>query len=383
MTAIGWIAALALVGAGKGQDRPAAPTFAQVVTEAFDGWDLNHDGILQQEEVWKAAFDPGNQDVKGAALAAVTHWYSMDPQVKSLPKSFFVNYKPQKFDPLPKETPPEEAKRIGRERAMAGTHLQREFLANLWRIRHTRRILFEPSGPKLSDVHQGGYGDCWLISHFGALVHRDPEEVRRMIKETDKGYRIEFPDEVTVELPPLTDAQIGFDDVRMDHGLWVRVLRIAFYRRPKVARRDGRGRAFLYEAKAMEGLTGFRLKAMPLINGYYKTVPDEQINPIVDSVRKELVKTLAAKKLVALDSGRVPLPFGMTGGHSFAVFDFDPASDTVTLWNPWGDDYYPKPRPNGEVDYMRRGGVFTVPLRVMVRSFSQLLLEQYDLYRRG
>ncbi|AIE84880.1 hypothetical protein [Fimbriimonas ginsengisoli] len=379
---IAWIAGLCLTSTvHAAQKPPPDPTFAEVTTREFDRWDANHNGILESSEIWKAFEDPANKDVAGAALAAIAYWYYTAPWLPDHPKSFFQNYRPQKFPPLPKDTPPAEAARIRRERAMAGPTLQWEYTAALWRLRHAPTFLFSPEGPKLSDVHEG-WGYCWFISHVGAVVHRDPYEIKQMIHETDKGYHVTFPDDVTVDLPPLTDAQRGIYDVKVDNGLWVRVLRMAFFRRPPVTLRGPKGNLYPHVAKAMEGLTGFAMKAVPLVNDYAKVVPTENLDRLATDVRRQLTQTLAAKKLVIVDSGLVPLPFGMTGNHSYAAFNFDPENDTVTLWNPWGDTSRPRAVPGRDPDYPRTGGVFTVPLKVMVRSFKVMYFELNDLYRR-
>jgi len=368
------IALCSNVAAGKGVG--PIPSLAETCTQNFEAWDKNHDGFLDGGEVSQSMTDPAVKDASAAAITALQRWYWDNPWLPPTPRAFLESYRPPNFTPLPKEMPEPEKVKIRKERTKAGPFLGPDYQAAIRRIRGGPYAVFGPEGPKLSDVHQGAMGDCWLISHIGAVVNRDPNDIRRMVRVTDTGYKIFFPDEVVVEMPTLTDAQIGINDLRLNNGLWPQILRMAFYRRPKMPRRGPKGNLYLYEAKAMEGLTGFNMRTIGLVNGYAKTVPENALARLANNVRSSLKDTLDAHKLAVADTAMVAMPFGIPGHHSYAVLAFDPVTDLVTLWNPWGDNYHPREVPGKEPDYPRTGGVFTVPVPVLVRAFSQLLLEE-------
>lgn len=61
----------------------------------------------------------------------------------------------------------------------------------------------------------------------------------------------------------------------------------------------------------------------------------------------------------------------------FAVLGFDSASDTVKLWNPWGNDFTPAKGPSGpENGYTRTKGVFAVKTDDSLKLFKFLAVEK-------
>jgi hypothetical protein len=57
------------------------------------------------------------------------------------------------------------------------------------------------------------------------------------------------------------------------------------------------------------------------------------------------------------------LPPGIATHHVFAIMGFDETTETVYLWNPWGNRFQPKKRPAGlENGYPVQDGKFAMPL---------------------
>ena len=68
---------------------------------------------------------------------------------------------------------------------------------------------FATGSPKIESLGQGRLGDCFLLASLGAVAHRDPDRLKRMMRPTSDGkVAVTFGDGKMVVLPPPTDAEI-------------------------------------------------------------------------------------------------------------------------------------------------------------------------------
>ncbi len=91
--------------------------------------------------------------------------------------------------------------------------------------------------------------------------------------------------------------------------------------------------------------------------------------------------TAASKDRLLMDCGTPEkgTPPGIPGGHCYAVLGFDAATDTVHLWNPWGNTFQPKKEPHGLLNgYPVKGGRFDVPLGDFVKIFGYFDWETHE-----
>jgi hypothetical protein len=72
---------------------------------------------------------------------------------------------------------------------------------------------------------------------------------------------------------------------------------------------------------------------------------------------------------------RVP---GLGYCHGYAALGYDEDDDSVTLWNPWSDDFDPHGAPGLEHGFVTRLGVFRLPLRTLYLNFAWLDFETAD-----
>jgi hypothetical protein len=69
------------------------------------------------------------------------------------------------------------------------------------------------------------------------------------------------------------------------------------------------------------------------------------------------------------------LPPGITTHHVYALLSYDPEKDTVTLWNPHGNRFFPKGTPGMQNGWPTTGGKSSMALADMVRVFMTVIYE--------
>lgn len=368
----------------RGADPNELPPVARVALRNFDAWDHDHDGALSQAEVDKAALSPWWHGEDAAALAALHIFLAAAKETAPrLTRDFFSTYRPSRLS-ISRDADPAEAKKLRRAYAATPASLQSEYALDLRRLTKPGATnLFAGDGPSLADVRQGQMGDCYLIAPIGAFVHRDPAAVSGMFHSDGSGsFTVAFANGKTITVARPTDAEIAMGGSSTTNGLWVRIVEKA-YGSLDFAAEDAEARLARETtnhggnpAKAGTLLTGHRFSNVRLVGGYLKEISDTDLAPKLERLRHDLPAAFAERRLVLADTVDVPAPPGVSRGHAYAVFGFDPATDTVTVWNPHADDFEPKGPEGLENGFRKKAGLFNVPLPLFVRCFSIVFIEQ-------
>jgi calpain family cysteine protease len=82
-----------------------------------------------------------------------------------------------------------------------------------------------PNGePCLEDIHQGDFGDCWLLAALGSTAMTNPQKIKDLITDNGDGtYTVHFQDgDVTVNDDALLDQGPS------DQGKWVAIIETAY-----------------------------------------------------------------------------------------------------------------------------------------------------------
>lgn len=228
--------------------------------------------------------------------------------------------------------------------------------------------LFDTSGPNpgepsLSDIHQGAYGDCYVLSSIGALAQEDPNAVRNMIHDNGDGtYTVTFqqrknngpfgfdpwdvfghsyqPVKVTVSAKDIPDDSVDgsksvggpvVDSADGKQVIWPEVVEAAF--------------AKLHHGYKQIGGGGWPQPVLEQLTGH-----DASSSKPSDVSGAALLKDFKSGKLITVctlesDGGQAGAengtnPYGLVGGHAYTVTDvyMKNGKEYVTLNNPWGFD---------------------------------------------
>jgi hypothetical protein len=353
---------------------PKTPPFAAVVEDNFAKWDKNRDGKLTALEVDAAVRDHGVTGPAAAAAAAV-HVFL---RTKSAPESV------TKVDLL-KDHKSDDAGRRDKNGGAAnvpGTY--RSFNHHLAAV--PRQVFAGKDVPHLGGVSQGNVGDCFLISSIGAAVQRNPEFVKRLIREhADGSCELTFPGGRTIRVPKLTDAEVCLGSSAGDQGLWLNVFEKALGelfiaskgpKAPKDIDLDTINRGG-DPAEVLRLLTAHQVTTVTLKKKKPQT--DTEFAALQAQVHKVMAAEAHAKLLMCCATSGGPLPHGVISDHAYAVVGYDPRTQVVQIWNPWGADYDVKLKP-GTTPGLQNGyevtkGHFSVPLHDFVRVFSDFYFE--------
>jgi hypothetical protein len=270
----------------------------------------------------------------------------------------------------------------------------------------------------LDNMRQGPLGDCYFVSVVGAVVHRDHDQLRQMVKLLDDGrYLITFPATQPVTVASLTDAQIAISSTSRGEGTWLALVEQGFGR----LRASSAGKPDAAEVTdfiARGGSTGTSIAALTGHGRKSIGMPrdrDAGEASTLPRLRKELSSAMRDRRIVTASVAALPttnpitnpttaqslagsdtpttaptaipstrpsrkvspriVPPAINTKHAYAVLSYDEEADTVTFWNPHGNTFKPKGDPGLKNGYPTERGRFTVPLAEAYRFITTFTFE--------
>ncbi|HEV2973321.1 MAG TPA: C2 family cysteine protease [Pirellulales bacterium] len=199
----------------------------------------------------------------------------------------------------------------------------------------TAGVLFD-GAPKLSDLHQGDLGDCFFLAALGEVALRNPEQIQRMFGDNRDGtftvrfYREGKPVFLTVDrfLPVDEKGRFVYENrgdlaANAKNVLWLALAEKALAQLNESGWLTTKGTAGV-NSFAEIGRGGKSTTTLPLLTGV--AASRDGLNTIASLAKGEL----------ELANSKNEVPDSLVPHHSYVIVGYDPASEQVTLYNPWG-----------------------------------------------
>jgi hypothetical protein len=363
--------------AQKENSDASAATFAAVVEANFSRWDLNHDGRLESKEIDLLM---NRANIHGDAAAALA---SIKRRERRIPAGQRGQYAPEQSELLSAGAGGGAARSLDSARGISHAfHFEADFRHNRHVLATLTHKLYAGDGPNFEKMHQGPIGDCYFFSLVGYLAARDPQRIVRMIQpEAGGNFIVHFYDGENYRVPAPSDAEILINNsaVSLEDGIWLAVLEKALGERMRRMAKPEKRTAEAIDSMAAGGTTSMIIH---LFGGHtaldisLRKLPQAQAH--LAELRHYLPLVLSHRMLASLTvdkpppSGKVP---HLGYDHAYAILAFNPETDRVTIWNPWGNTVTPKGPEGLENGFVTKHGVFEMPLTMMYEAFSDVYLE--------
>lgn len=378
--------------------------FVASMLRNFDTWDTNHDGVLAESEVDAVLIDPKVKGDEAAVAASLKIGIrSKKYRVPAVNRDYLSRLDKNLAAAPARNTAPAGAREAGdaeigdttsasaalKPAVVAGAAstelsqyppLERIRKLCLRRIQRHETDAFVGNAPELKAVHQGQLGDCYFLAVLGAMLNRDSAQVKSMISPSTNGsFDVSFPGAKKTHVPAFTDGEIALSSSATDSGRWVAVFEAAFgYVRngirngdkeiaiPTDAIRDGGS-----IGATIHALTGHTARRITLRKQGVREMPSaEGSAKFLPALRRQISSALKEKRLIGAGTIVADLPPAVNPKHAYAIIGYDESADTVTLWNPHGNEFMPRGTPGLTNGYPTRNGVFTVPVAELARIFA-------------
>lgn len=351
-------------------DVQAASPFLSEVDAHFKVWDQDKDGTLSVVEIENGVASP---QFKGPAAAAVAS-LRRAVRTKDFKLPALTHEGIHKLAPKPKER-----KDLPDLEAM--------FEHALHKIEGGKAELVDLSKLSLDVLEQGKLGDCFCLAPLGAMLHRDPKEVARLFSLSSEGFvNVTLGGNRTFRVALPTDAERALMATTDGSGIWANCYEKAVGQMKRkeddadhptalsVVTRGGSAGTML------SILTGHEIERASCSPFREKTTTDEEKQKALQEIRRQMVATQAAGRLICGGTlkGKTAeghKPPGVRGPHAYAILGYDEKTDVVTLWDPHGDDFKPAGPAGIQHGYLRSEGRTQIPLTELVLWFGGFSFE--------
>ncbi len=320
-----------------------AAGLAILFKQSFANWDCNRDGVLTKDELDQALQNPAIKGNQAAALAAIKIYSRTTWKEENSTQTFSL------ADLCSSNNT------TGSGTTTALPKLVSLFNTYQKKIAQESALLFSDGRPHIEEIRQGKTGDCYFLSTIGGLAYHTPQRVIDMISQNSDGsYTVTFPRHRPIAVPAPTDAEIACYSDAGEDGVWLHVCEKAYaiYKNKKT-RRDA--------TEALEvvihGGSGARMLMFMTGNSCIR-YPTKTTS--IEQLRQELIEALSNHRIV--NTG--------TSGHCLTILEYNPSTDIVTVWNPWGTSGI-----YSTVNQQMNHGVFSMPLTDLQNYFVSILPE--------
>lgn len=230
--------------------------------------------------------------------------------------------------------------------------------------------LYGPNGlTKNAHIIQGAENDCYLLSAINGLIKtpNGVNAIKNMIAQVPgkpNQFTVTFPGQ-SPETVHLTDTELGMYSRVDQGGQWLAVL--------SVAEAMHKNTNMLNPELTMK--PGYQQQTLTLLTGtkYIMTKLPKQMEPgSIDRIANIINNSLQKGVPIGID----------TGDHALTILGYKAGTNkqngTVIIKNPWGTNGWYNPiqgtwsvnKPKAGTWYLMKGGVFTVPISELSKSFK-------------
>lgn len=197
----------------------------------------------------------------------------------------------------------------------------------------------------MDDVSQGRLGDCYFMAALAAIAQRNPDAIRRMVKDNGDGtYTVTFHEggEVVVDDQfPMQGGQVAYarpgdQDAKDGKELWVMLIEKAWAKLKGGYEAIRGSKVRMKSEDAMEALTGHKTTTIYTSSKDGATL----LKLLADAADKGLPMTAGVYTQERFDQETLQKmrSQGVHANHAYAVVSVDRAKGTVELYNPWGKE---------------------------------------------
>jgi nucleoid-associated protein YgaU len=337
---------------------PISDDFSQAAQALFSRLDVDSDGFLSAQEIDEAVIDAS---ITGAEAAVVATLNQLADELEELSDDEWGD----ENDGVSLA----DLQAYERTAVVPGGLRERvlgDFLGNVDEIANQDTSLWgSTKEPTVEAVNQRGLGDCAFLAAVAAVVTREPATIKGMIEESsDQSFRVSFRNQTRQTVSKPTDAEIAQYAYGGTYGIWVAVLEKAF---GQLKDPDS--------AIPSEGADGGGLLAYAI---WVLTGQSTDFDMLALNTREEtklqLTEAFDERRIVTAATNRA-LPWedeqekGVVKGHAYSVLGWDPASEVLTLRNPWG---YGERTDDADVT---EDGVFEMSLDLFLQYFDTICYE--------
>lgn len=341
----------------------------QAMLNVFSRVDSDHDGYLSRTELNSALHSSSYTGQDAAAVAAMNKYVGD-----------IEEYSDDEFGDENDGITQADLRAFVQQNDQTATNISNLVQYGSNTIARTNRTPF-PNGVnsvRPDNIRQGLIGDCYFLAAVASEA-RTPagrQRLHDMIHDNGNGtYNVTFPgrDAVTVDAP--TDAELATYSSAGPDGTWLAILEKGY------AQSQNNGAIFPSTNPYDEIGDGDSLAAgIEAITGHSVDTDDTAFTS-VDTLRSKLSDAISHGRTVTAGINEYPWSSGsedngLPQGHAYTVLGYDPATDRVTLRNPWG---HGEPvNASGQAADGNDDGSFSMTLAEFDEYFSDICYEQAD-----
>ncbi len=198
----------------------------------------------------------------------------------------------------------------------------------------------------MDDVSQGRLGDCYFVAALAAIAHRNPDAIRRIIKDNGDGtYTVKFheggevvvDDQFPSEGGRVVYARPGDQSEKDGKELWVMLVEKAWAKLKGGYEQIRGSKVRMKSEDAMEALTGNKTTTIYTSSKDDKTL----LELLAAAADKGLPMTAGVYTQDRFDQETLQKmrAEGVHANHAYAVVSVDKAKGTIELYNPWGKEF--------------------------------------------